>query len=237
MAIINFPPVEQADQYGLLAIGGDLQVDSLLLAYSRGIFPWPVSDEFPLAWFSPDPRGVLKTKDFYLSRSFRKFINKDQYSIQFNQDFETIIKLCAESENRKNQEGTWISDEIIRGYTALHRAGHAYSVEVYNKKTNEIAGGLYGVHIGDFFSGESMFYLEANASKLALASLLIVLMHNGVKWLDTQMVTPVVQSLGGIEIERKTYLTELKEQLKREHRPQIFSNYSSAEIIDELKKY
>lgn len=236
MAIINFPPIEQADQHGLLAIGGDLEVSSLMLAYSRGIFPWPVSDEFPLAWFSPDPRGVLKTANLHLSRSLKKEIRKGHFQVSFNRNFEGVIRGCAESTNRKNQEGTWISEDIIRGYTQLHQSGHAFSVEVYKGDEKRLAGGLYGAHMGGLFTGESMFYREPNSSKIALAAITYILKELEILWIDTQMVTPVVQSLGGEEIARSEYLRELKKQLKIPHDPYIFNQFCPKEILEELSR-
>lgn len=234
MAIINFPPVEQADQHGLLAIGGDLEVSSLILAYSRGIFPWPVSDEFPLAWFSPDPRGVLKTSKLHIPRSLKKSLKRKKFCVTFNKDFQGVIRGCSESLNRKNQEGTWISDDIIRGYTELHHCGHAYSIEVYLQGHNNLIGGLYGTHMGGLFTGESMFYLEDDASKVALATITFILRELEIKWLDTQMVTPVVRSLGGDEITRLKYIKELKKQLKVPHNPNIFDQFDGDEILKEL---
>jgi leucyl/phenylalanyl-tRNA--protein transferase len=215
MAIIEFPPIEQADEHGLLAIGGDLEISSLLLAYTEGIFPWPINEEYPIAWFSPDPRGVLFFEDLYISRSTHKILKKNQFEIRFNTSFEQVIRACAESKNRKDQPGTWITDEIIHAYMDLHRAGYAYCVEAF--KDDHLVGGIYGVCIGDFFSGESMFYLEDNASKVALIHLCHFLKEKGILWLDTQMVTPVVKALGGKEIPREQFLGLLSE-LKSKNR-------------------
>jgi len=211
VAIIEFPSPESADENGIVATGGDLELPSLLLAYSQGIFPWPISEDFPLAWFSPDPRGVLHFKDLHISRSTQKIINRNTFEIRFNSNFESVIKECASSNNRKEGNQTWITDDIIHAYLELHRHGYAYSVEAYANQ--RLVGGLYGVQIGRFVSGESMFYLENNASKIALISLIHHLKSQGITWLDTQMVTPIVSSLGGVEIPRKEFLRLLKSSI------------------------
>jgi leucyl/phenylalanyl-tRNA--protein transferase len=211
MAITQFPPVESADEDGLLALGGDLEIESLLLAYSQGIFPWPISEEYPLAWFSPDPRGILAFDKLHLSKSFRKFLKKNPYEIRFNTNFEAVIMNCA-LVKRNGQASTWITQEIINSYIELHKKDYAYSIETYRE--NSLVGGVYGVCINRFYSGESMFHLEDNASKVALVSLLYQLKQRGIGWIDTQMVTPVVESLGGVEIPRETFLKILNVALK-----------------------
>ena len=210
MAIVDFPPVENADVHGLLALGGDLEIDSLLLAYSKGIFPWPISEEYPLAWFSPDPRGILFYDKLHLSKSFRKFLRHNPYEIKFNTNFESVILNCARVK-RQQQESTWITDDILTAYIELFKAGFAYSVESY--LDDRLVGGVYGVCINNFFSGESMFHIEDNASKVALVSLMYTLKQRDIGWLDTQMVTPVVKALGGLEIDREIYLKMLEKSL------------------------
>ncbi len=211
MAITNFPSVDHADEHGLLALGGDLELESLLLAYSRGIFPWPISDEYPLAWFSPDPRGILIFEKLHLSKSLKKFLKKNPYEIRFNTNFEAVILNCAKISRADNQ-GTWITQDIINSYINLHKNGFAYSVETYLDDT--LVGGVYGVCINRFYSGESMFHKTDNASKVALVALLYQLKQKDIGWLDTQMVTPVVESLGGIEVPRETYLKMLEISIK-----------------------
>ena len=211
MAITDFPSVDQADEHGLLALGGDLELESLLLAYSRGIFPWPISDEYPLAWFSPDPRGILIFDKLHLSKSLKKFLKKNPYEIRFNTNFEAVIMNCAQIARVENQ-GTWITNDIINGYMNLHKNGFAYSVETYLE--DELVGGVYGVCINRFYSGESMFHKADNASKVALIALLYQLKQKDIGWLDTQMVTPVVESLGGVEIPRETFLKMLEISIK-----------------------
>ena len=212
MAIADFPPVDSADEHGLLALGGDLDVDSLLLAYSRGIFPWPISEEYPLAWFSPNPRGILAFEKLHLSKSLRKFLKNNPYEVRFNTNFEQVIMNCSMVARADNQ-GTWITQEIIEGYIRLHKEGYAYSVESY--LGGALVGGVYGVCINRFYSGESMFHKADNASKVALVALLYSLNQQDIGWLDTQMVTPVVESLGGMEIPRETYLKMLEVAIKR----------------------
>jgi leucyl/phenylalanyl-tRNA---protein transferase len=204
---VVFPPVEEASEDGLVAIGGDLEIDTLQEAYRRGIFPWPVSIEFPLAWFSPDPRGVIFFDQIHLSQSFRKFLKKNTFEVSFNQSFKEVITECARMK-RTGQPGTWITPAIIEGYLRLHQAGLAYSVEV--RDGTELVAGLYGVCMGEFFSGESMFTKADNASKLALYSLMWQLERKGLRWLDTQMVTPVVEQFGGSYLPRPAFLKLLE---------------------------
>ncbi len=203
MRKIIFPPVETATQDGLVALGGDLLEDTILTAYQQGIFPWPISAEYPLAWFSPDPRGILFLENVHTPKSFQKFLKKHDYQITFNQAFDEVITNCSKI-SRKHQSTTWITQEIIQGYIRLFKRDYAYSVEVW--KNEKLIAGLYGVCIGDFISGESMFTLEDNASKLALHALIGQLKNKKIAWIDTQMVTPVVESFGGVYISRPDFL-------------------------------
>lgn len=202
MAVI-FPPLESASEEGLLAIGGNLDEETLLTAYTQGIFPWPISKETPLTWFSPDPRGILEFKDLHISKSFHKFLSKTDYTVKFNTQFEQVIENCC-SVSRKHETGTWITDDIIKGYTDLFKHGNAYSTEVYHD--GELIGGHYGVAIGKYFSGESMFYKKTNASKLGLLQFIKKLEAAGISWLDTQMVTPVIAGFGGKLIPREEFI-------------------------------
>ncbi len=215
MAIIEFPPIENATEDGLLAIGGDLEVSSLLLAYGQGIFPWPIDENYPLAWFSPDPRGIFFTDEIHISKSMKKFLRKfqknSQGKITFNQNFSRVIEECAKVP-RKGQDSTWITNEMVQAYKKLHQAGFAYSSEVWIE--DRLVGGIYGVCLGKYFCGESMFFKEDNCSKLVLINLLQHLRKKGVKWFDTQMVTPATANLGAKEIPRSTFLSMLKSSLK-----------------------
>ncbi len=210
MAIIQFPPLESADENGLLGIGGDLSPESLLLSYTNGIFPWPISKEYPLAWFSPDPRGILHYDNLHLSQSFIKFLKKQKYTIKYNSNFEAVILNCARV-NRKHEKSTWITDEIINAYIDFHKLGFAYSIEVYDQ--NRLVAGLYGVKINHYVCGESMFHIEANTSKLALYTLMTDLYKQNITWLDTQMVSSVVLNMGGTYIPRDAFISLLKKSL------------------------
>lgn len=207
MRKIVFPPVDTADDDGLLAIGGDMRPETLLDAYSQGIFPWPLSVDFPLAWFSPDPRGVLEFKNLHIPRSLKKIIKSSPYDLRMNQSFLEIIKLCA-AVPRKDQPTTWITPQIIESYHSLFKLGYAWSAGAWQGQ--RLVGGVYGVQIHKFRSGESMFTLEDNAGKLCLLHAIETFQNNGVTWLDTQMVTPVVENLGGDYIPRDEFLDLLK---------------------------
>lgn len=219
---IAFPPIESASSEGLLAIGGKIEPETLRVAYHQGIFPWPISNEAPMTWFSPDPRGILEFNNFYISRSFKKFIRRTSYQVKFNENFETVIRSCAEVV-RKHESSTWISEEIIQGYLKLFKEKCAYSVEVYDGE--KLVGGLYGVCFGEIITGESMFHLETNASKFGLYKLVEKLSEKKISWLDTQMVSPLLESMGGINISR----AEFKRRLlglnsTSPSRSEIFSN-------------
>lgn len=210
---IQFPPVETANEDGLVAVGGDLEMDTLLEAYRRGIFPWPLSTypmniDLPNTWFSPDPRGVLDFDELHVSRSFLKFLKKTPYKVTFNQAFADVIVQCAVTK-RKDQPGTWITPDIIKAYINLFNHDYAYSVEVW--KEDKLVAGLYGVIMGEFISGESMFTHEDNASKQALYTLVHHLQEKDIRFLDTQMVTEVVRQFGGKYIARKDFLRRLDE--------------------------
>lgn len=219
MRRIVFPPVESATEDGLVAVGGDLEVDTLVEAYHQGIFPWPISLDFPLAWFSPNPRGILMVDEIHLSKSFQKFLKKNTFQVTFNQAFDEVIRQCART-YRKGQPSTWITPDIINGYEKLFKKELAYSVEVWDQK--ELVAGLYGVSMGDFVSGESMFTKEDNASKFALYSLLLRLKDKGIHWLDTQMVTSVVEGFGGKYVTRVEFLEMLKTKDWDRKRSDIF---------------
>lgn len=207
MAIDRFPPIELADENGLLAVGGDLELESLLLAYRSGIFPWPISEEYPIAWFTPNPRGVIHCDQLHLSRSFIKLLKKSHFSITLNKHFDQIIYHCAYAKNRKGQSGTWITPEIMNSYHKLAQAGYAYSIEVHQDQN--LVGGLYGVNINNFFCGESMYFTESGASKVAIAFWIKHLQSVGINWLDTQMVTPIIRDMGGVEIPRRSFMKML----------------------------
>ena len=218
MVIEIFPPLNTADESGLLAIGGDLEIESLLLAYRSGIFPWPITEEGVLAWFSPWQRALLFFDEFHLSRSMQKKWRQaclsSDYTFKINSAFEKVIKHCADYSNRKSQDGTWITDEIIQAYIQFHYAGYAHSIECYY--CGELVGGLYGVAIAGTFAGESMFYRKRDASKLALCYLVEYLKAKGVQWIDCQQLTPLLSSFGARELSRDRYLELLEESMAKE---------------------
>ncbi len=203
-----FPPVETASEElgGLLAVGGDLAPDRLLEAYSNGIFPWGTYDGHPL-WYSPDPRMVLYPDEFRLTRSLRKTLRSGRFEVRFDTDFPAVIAGCSETP-RPGQDGTWISPDMMSAYIRLHELGWAHSVESYCN--GQLAGGLYGLAIGRMFYGESMFSRVTDASKIAFAHLIAQLKTKNIGLIDCQMRTAHLSSLGGREIPRSAFLTELR---------------------------
>ncbi len=208
---IIFPPPHLAGSDGLLAIGGDLCKERLLLAYRMGIFPWFSSNEEPIMWWSPDPRLVLYPQDLRVSKSLKKVINKNIFQITIDSSFEQVISLCAQIRLQKN-EATWIGDEMIEAYCNLHEAGYAHSVEVWYK--GELAGGLYGVALGKSFFGESMFTRISNASKVAFTALVEYLKTLSFDMIDCQIPTEHLKSFGAREIPRSIFLKQLNKSLK-----------------------
>ncbi|MHB1148724.1 MAG: leucyl/phenylalanyl-tRNA--protein transferase [Lutibacter sp.] len=201
-----FPAVNLADKNGLLAIGGDLSAERLLLAYKSGIFPWYNQGE-PIIWYSPDPRMVLFPQNLKISKSMKQIIRKNQFRATFNQNFSEVIANCKNS-YREDQGGTWITDEMEQAYINLHQVGVAKSVEVW--QGNELVGGLYGIDLGHVFCGESMFSKVSNASKFAFIYLVQKLKKEHYKLIDCQIYNEHLASLGADEISRETFLTYLK---------------------------
>ncbi len=207
---VVFPPPEYADPSGLLAVGGDLSSDRLLEAYRMGVFPW-YSDDQPILWWSPDPRLVLAVNDFHVSRSLRKTLSKNIFRVTLDRDFEGVIRACA-SVTRENQKGTWITEEIQEAYVRLHGLGYAHSVECWQGEI--LVGGLYGVSLGKAFFGESMFHHQTDASKVAMAVLVQTLKSWEFEFIDAQMTTDHMISLGAKEIPRRIFLKRLKSTLR-----------------------
>ena len=197
-----FPPLEEARPDGLLAIGGDLGVKRLLLAYQNGIFPWYNEDEPPM-WWSPDPRFVLFPEELKVSKSMMQVIKRNEFEFKVNTAFEDVIGNCSKVK-RNGIHGTWISNEIIEAYSALHRLGYAYSAEAW--QAGRLVGGLYGVLLGKVFFGESMFSLVSNASKFAFINWIETLQQQGVVMIDCQVHTGHLESLGARMIRRADFI-------------------------------
>jgi len=204
-----FPSPQHAPQEGLLAIGGDLSQERLLLAYRMGIFPW-YSENEPIMWWSPDPRLVLYPAELKVSKSLKKTIQKGLFQVTVDQAFESVIKACAQSRTRM-QEGTWIVDDMIAAYYSLHESGLAHSVEAW--QAGKLVGGLYGVSLGGCFFGESMFTRISNASKVAFVALVEHLQALNFNLIDCQVTTAHLLSFGAREIPRSRFLLELEKSL------------------------
>ena len=210
-----FPDPHLGEEDGLIAVGGDLSVDSLLLAYSHGFFPWYSyrHRDDPL-WYCPLQRFVIFPAEIHVSHSMQQLIKKQQYTVTVNQDFDGVIRGCATAQNRDSEDGAWIGPDIIRAYTELHWQGFAASVEVWSpssdQKDRRLVGGLYGVTIGSSFFGESMFSLVPNASKLALIHLARLFQQHGGRLIDCQLETPHLRSMGARYIPYDEYIQLLR---------------------------
>ena len=209
-ASLKFPPLHKAlrEPNGLLAAGGDLSAARLVAAYRHGCFPW-YQDGQPLLWWSPDPRTVLLPNNLHISRSLRKVLRSDLFSVTFDRNFTDVIHAC--SEPRKDEDGTWITSEMQAAYFALHAQGHAHSVEVWQQ--DQLVGGLYGIAIGQLFFGESMFSRTSNASKVGFVTLVSALKAAGFVLIDCQMPTAHLISLGAESIRRSEFSEYLAEHL------------------------
>jgi leucyl/phenylalanyl-tRNA--protein transferase len=206
---LEFPDLDEADESGLLAIGGDLSVERLKLAYSKGIFPW-YEDGMPILWWSPDPRMVLFPDRMIISHSLKQSIKKQQFTVTIDTAFEKVIGNCSKTP-RKGEDGTWITREMKNAYIRLHEAGFAHSAEAW--LDGELVGGLYGVALGKVFFGESMFHHVPNASKVAFYSLVEKLNKWGFEIIDAQVYTNHLESLGGEMIPRSQYIHILEKAL------------------------
>lgn len=192
--------VRRGPHAGLVAVGGDLSVDRLLLAYRSGIFPWTVD---PITWWSPDPRGIFELGGLHVSRSLRRTLRLGRFEVTRDRAFRAVIEGCATAPRR----GAWITEAFVEAYTDLHRQGHAHSVECW--LNGELAGGVYGVAAGGLFAGESMFHRVSDASKVALVHLHDHLVACGYRLFDVQMVTEITGAMGAVEVPREQYLTRL----------------------------
>ena len=201
-----FPDPHLGEEDGLVAIGGDLSIDRLLLAYSNGFFPWFSfrNQQEPL-WFCPLQRFVIFPNEIHVSHSMKQLLKKNPYQITFNKDFEGVMRGCATAQNRNKEEGAWLGPHIIKAYTELYRQGFAASVEVW--EDSHLVGGLYGVTLGRCFFGESMFSLVPSASKLALIYLARMFEAHGGKLIDCQLETPHLRSMGGHYITYEEYMS------------------------------
>lgn len=206
-----FPHPSEAEPGGLLAVGGDLSPERLLLAYENGIFPW-YSEEDPILWFSPDPRMVFLPGDFRFSKTLLKTVSSGKFSVRADTNFAAVVENCAQVQ-RKGQSGTWITEGMKAAYGKLHELGYAHSFETY--LDGKLVGGLYGVSLGGAFFGESMFHLETDASKVALFHLAQKCWESGFDLIDSQVPTDHMRTLGGREISRKEFLLALESSLRK----------------------
>ncbi|QHI37152.1 Leucyl/phenylalanyl-tRNA--protein transferase [Kordia antarctica] len=202
---IAFPPIEETSPEGILAFGGDLKPERLLLAYKNGIFPWYSHDE-PIIWWSPDPRMILFPEDLKVSKSMKQLLRRETFKVTYNTAFERVIQACAIIQ-RPGQDDTWITTEMEEAYIQLHKMGYATSVEVW--RDEKLVGGVYGIDLGHVFCGESMFSLESNASKYGFIHLVEKLKTTGCQLIDCQMHTNHLASLGAYEVPREVFLSYL----------------------------
>ncbi len=205
---IPFPDVKKATPEGLVAVGGNLSPKRLLSAYRQGIFPW-YSENQPILWWSLDPRGIIPLDDFHVGATLIKVLKRKIFEIKINTAFEDVMRACAVRSD--GSESGWITEEMISAYTELHRLGNAHSIESW--RNGKLVGGVYGIAIGGLFAAESMFYLESNASKIALTALVERMKETGFTLFDCQMVTNVTKRMGAIEISREEYLKQLNKAL------------------------
>lgn len=222
-----FPPVDAAEDFGLLAVGGDLSPERLLLAYSLGIFPWYNPGE-PILWWSPDPRCVLFPSQLHISRSMRKFMRKQLYRITINENFPGVIYWCRRMRKNLDGSGTWITPEMEKAFLRLHELGFAHSVECW--EGDELVGGIYGVCIGYCFYGESMFSRRSNASKLVLIHLVQKLEEKGFELLDCQQTTEHLLSMGATDISRVQFQQHLRIAEVPPYGP-LVSRFARSELI------
>ena len=216
----RFPSPELADEEGLLTVGGQLTPTWLLAAYGQGIFPWPlvVPEGHILAWFSPDPRAVLSWDSLHIPRRLKRRLRRGEFEITCNVAFATILDYCAAP--RSNDSMTWITPSMKQAYRQLHDLEYAHSVEIWQNR--QLVGGLYGVAIGSYFSGESMFHLQSDASKVAVVAMTAHLQHRGFDLFDIQQSTPHMQEMGATQMPRSEFLKRVSISTSQENR---FGNY------------
>ena len=208
----RFPLPEKSRHDSIVAWGGNLSPGMLLSAYEQGLFPW-YGEEDPVLWHSPDPRLIITPPNLHISASMKKIITRKKFDISFDRDFEGVIRGCAQID-RPGQGGTWIDQDIISAYTELHKLGWAHSAETWRTGSKTLVGGCYGIRLGNAFFGESMFSIEPNASKAAFIALAKYLFDDGIVFIDCQVQTPHLESLGGEKIKRVDFLELLRNTLK-----------------------
>jgi leucyl/phenylalanyl-tRNA--protein transferase len=225
---VEFPPVDEANEYGIVAAEGNLSPGMLLSAYRQGIFPW-YDEENPILWWSPDPRFVLFPEELHVSKSMRRLLRRAEYRTTVDEHFPEVIRRCAETP-RRHEAGTWILEEMVEAYNRLHELGYAHSVEVWHH--GELAGGLYGVSLGSMFFGESMFTRRSNASKYGFILLVEALRERGFGCVDCQVYTDHLASLGAREIPREEYLDLLARSLTE---ASLRGSWARAVDLEELR--
>ncbi|HVT02018.1 MAG TPA: leucyl/phenylalanyl-tRNA--protein transferase [Thermoanaerobaculia bacterium] len=208
---MEFPNPRETPDDGLVGIGGNLQWHNLVTAYRLGIFPWPM-DGYPLPWFCPRERAVLRFDELHVARSLSRAARRSTFELTIDRDFDGVIRSCAAAK-RPEGPGTWITAEMRKAYNDLHKRGYAHSAETWRE--GRLVGGLYGVAVDGVYSGESMFHHVSNASKLALLHLIEHLRSRGAEWIDVQMMTPHIRALGGSLMPRDAYLDLLAATQKR----------------------
>ena len=209
-----FPPVDKANEHGLIAIGGAPYAELLVDAYSHGIFPWPHPEIDELPWFAPPERGVLFFNDIKGINRIKRYISSSKFIFRCDTNFKRVMEECSSPINR-SIKSSWINQDMINGYCELHELGIAHSIEVY--RDEDLVGGIYGVSLGKMFSAESMFYRYPNASKAALLKLVEIMSNQGATWLDCQQLTNHLQNLGGVEIAREDFMSLLKAALNQQN--------------------
>ena len=216
-----FPPVDNADEFGVLCWGGAISPETLTAAYHQGIFPWPHRG-MPTLWFAPPQRAILECDELHVGSRLRRYLRRADYEIRFNSVFDEVIEACAQPRWSEGQweRGSWINKAIKRAYKQLHVQGNAHSAEAW--QGGELVGGLYGVSWGGYFAGESMFHLRDNASKAAVVGLVEHLRARGVQWLDCEVMTPHFEALGAREVRREQFMPMLETALSQPVR--LFDN-------------
>lgn len=222
---IRFPDPSEANPWGLLATGGNLSPGIVLSAYEQGVFPW--YDEEPILWFSPDPRFVLYLDDFHVSKRLRRTIRSSEWRVTFDSAFDDVIEACRSV--RKPGEGTWITAEMLTAYRTLHRLGYTHSVEVW--EGDELVGGLYGLGLGSFFAGESMFSRGRDASKFAFVALVGYFDLLQFPMIDCQSYTEYLASFGAVEIPRESFLSQIPSLQRRIPDGPLWSEVSGDEML------